>query len=305
MYTRDIPIKPRIRFAKFALFILSKKAFLFFLIRLIGLKKVWSKWPKNLDGNADFPRRRIALLINIFLPGRGEFDTQRSKIKMNPLGKEEVKSKVNEVSYGLGNGVPFAPRSLISHIRETSIYRKNKEYWFEFIIFTLQSIVKREQIKRRVLGITVDVTNRCNRACSHCFANSGMADLTEPVDFQVLLKALEDTIEKLGCTFFSILGGEPFMEEERIFGILKKFPYTFTQIYSNGSLISSRLISKLERHPNAGVLISIEGDEELTDEIRGNGAYKLAIRALELLKSSSVIWAHFLVGGGRPVACDA
>jgi MoaA/NifB/PqqE/SkfB family radical SAM enzyme len=74
--------------------------------------------------------------------------------------------------------------------------------------------------------------------------------------------------KEAGNSFFGILGGEPFMHKELI-SILEQHPDAYFQIFTNGQLITDDVAKELRRLGNVTPVISVEGNEIVSDERRG------------------------------------
>jgi MoaA/NifB/PqqE/SkfB family radical SAM enzyme len=90
---------------------------------------------------------------------------------------------------------------------------------------------------------------------------------------------------------FTITGGEPFLRNDILeimkYIELKGLRYSFI---TNGSLITKKIADKIVELNPVGITFSIDGPEEIHDEIRGvNGTFKKAIRALTMIRSQKNI----------------
>ena len=72
----------------------------------------------------------------------------------------------------------------------------------------------------------------------------------------------------MGNSFFGILGGEPFMHPE-LLEVLGNHRDCYFQIFTNGQFITPEVAAELRRLGNATPLISVEGNEIVSDERRG------------------------------------
>jgi MoaA/NifB/PqqE/SkfB family radical SAM enzyme len=72
----------------------------------------------------------------------------------------------------------------------------------------------------------------------------------------------------MGNSFFGILGGEPFMHPQ-LLEILERHPDCYFQIFTNGQFITDEIAKKLRKLGNATPLISVEGNEIISNERRG------------------------------------
>ena len=124
--------------------------------------------------------------------------------------------------------------------------------------------------------IDLNITNRCNLACTHCAFASDAGDATElPKD--VIGQIVEDA-KALGCREIHLSGGEPTLHrkfEEVLATMLASG--IFVRLISNGTMPAARLAGYRDmglRH----ILISIDGLEATHDRIRGcAGGYRTAM----------------------------
>ncbi len=124
----------------------------------------------------------------------------------------------------------------------------------------------------------LSILNSCNLKCQGCWV-----DVDKPqvkIDFDELNKVVNDAREH-GNSFFGILGGEPFMHTE-LLDFLAQHPDCFFQVFTNGQLITEKTAKRLRQIGNATPLISIEGNEVVSNERRGGkDVYKRTLRGLD------------------------
>lgn len=124
----------------------------------------------------------------------------------------------------------------------------------------------------------ISVLNSCNLRCQGCWV-----DVDKPqtkISLDELNRIVNDAKEH-GNSFFGILGGEPFLHTE-LFDFLAHHPDCFFQIFTNGQMITPKKAATLRKLANATPLISIEGDEIVSDERRGNkSVYQRTLRGLQ------------------------
>jgi len=100
------------------------------------------------------------------------------------------------------------------------------------------------------------------------------------IDFDELNKIVNDAREH-GNSFFGILGGEPFLHTE-LLDFLAQNPDCFFQVFSNGQVITEKIARRLRQIGNTTPLISIEGNEVISNERRGGkDVYKRTLRGLD------------------------
>jgi MoaA/NifB/PqqE/SkfB family radical SAM enzyme len=89
----------------------------------------------------------------------------------------------------------------------------------------------------------------------------------EKIDVEAMSRLIREAKE-MGNSFFGILGGEPFMHPQ-LLEILERHPDCYFQIFTNGQFITDEIAKKLRKLGNATPLISVEGNEIISNERRG------------------------------------
>lgn len=141
------------------------------------------------------------------------------------------------------------------------------------------------------------ITERCNLCCTHCYKEKKFIEkeLTTSQIFEILekyYKQLDNWGLNRSKNRISFTGGEPFIRKdfwkilENCYEHKEKVTYG---ILSNGTLINEEIVSKLYDLNVAYVQISLEGLEEINDQIRGKGSFKKAVSALKMLIKGNVL----------------
>lgn len=142
------------------------------------------------------------------------------------------------------------------------------------------------------LSVFWSVTTKCNLKCKHCYAvnNNCTNEMSLEKSFELL-----DKLEELNILDLTIEGGEPFAKENIIeilrYAKTKKF---VIDILTNGTLIDKSKSKQLEKILNVEldrIQISLDGDEESHEKIRGKGTYQKtlsAIKNLDWLKNVTI-----------------
>jgi radical SAM protein with 4Fe4S-binding SPASM domain len=133
-----------------------------------------------------------------------------------------------------------------------------------------------------------NVTNTCNLSCSFCYIDAVKAKTTS-----IPLKRIQElAIEAraVGGVRVIISGGEAF--------IRKDWPETFfafadqdfaVSIVSNGTLLSHNVIAQLKTIPKLSILVSLDGDAESHNTIRGaKNAHRRTIAGLKRLREAGI-----------------
>jgi MoaA/NifB/PqqE/SkfB family radical SAM enzyme len=113
----------------------------------------------------------------------------------------------------------------------------------------------------------VSIVNSCNLRCQGCWVDVAAKQSRIEVD---AMDRLITEAKAMGNSFFGILGGEPFMHGE-ILQIFKRHPDCYFQVFTNGHFITDEVAHELRAVGNVTPLISIEGNEIVSDERRGRG----------------------------------
>ncbi|MCZ6485584.1 MAG: radical SAM protein, partial [Acidobacteria bacterium] len=130
--------------------------------------------------------------------------------------------------------------------------------------------------------ILLELTNRCNLSCHHCFdeRHAGTGDLPLPIVQKVLQEGHQCGIDHVGFT-----GGEPTIHRKfpEILKLVSQAGYAFSFV-TNG-LNFSKIFPLLLRYRERlqGVTFSLDGAREVThDRLRGKGSFRQVMRAASL-----------------------
>src|SRR5712692_491403 len=111
----------------------------------------------------------------------------------------------------------------------------------------------------------VSIINSCNLRCQGCWVD--VAAKQEIIKLEAMNKLINEAKE-MGNVFFGIVGGEPFMHPQ-LFEILEGHPDCYFQVFTNGQFITDEKAKRLRQLGNVTPLISVEGNEMVSDERRG------------------------------------
>ncbi len=124
-----------------------------------------------------------------------------------------------------------------------------------------------------MLGLVIEVTDRCNLNCKWCGVKRGKSSLS--------YSQIISIINQNNPRFVEFTGGEPLLNKD-IFRLIDycKSSGMLVSLNTNGTLIDDRIIGRI----NADIVrISIDGLEEVNDNIRGKGSFRKTIKAINLL----------------------
>ena len=141
------------------------------------------------------------------------------------------------------------------------------------------------------------LTERCNLSCTHCYQNEAIIrdELSLEENFMVVDKFVNfiKTLNQNSCSkgILNITGGEPFIYKdlEPLLEYISKFKeYLSFNFLSNGTLINNKTIALLEKYRPIFVQVSIDGDKNSHDKIRGVGAFETSMSGIKRLKESGI-----------------
>ena len=130
--------------------------------------------------------------------------------------------------------------------------------------------------------IVIELTNRCNLSCGHCFDERHAA--TGDLPLEILQKVLRDG-KSCGIEQMSFTGGEPTIHRrfKEIINRVAEACYPFSFV-SNGASFP-RIYRWLVEHRSwfLGVTFSLDGAQQEThDRLRGDGSYRSVMRAISI-----------------------
>lgn len=126
----------------------------------------------------------------------------------------------------------------------------------------------------------VDVTDKCNLRCKHCFYYREEHDSQE-IDADVFLKGLKLLQQKHNIMSMGWCGGEPLYRTE----VVKEGASFFkmNQLFTNGTL-------PIPDIPDLVPFVSMDGTRELHDYVRGKGVYDRVIENVRQSPTPIVIF---------------
>jgi MoaA/NifB/PqqE/SkfB family radical SAM enzyme len=160
-----------------------------------------------------------------------------------------------------------------------------------FILALLDKTSLRESLKEQ-MGFTppfffvVSPTMRCNLKCYGCYA--GEYEQGFGLSHEVLDRIITEA-QELGVHFITFSGGEPFIRAD-LLDLYEKHRDVIFQVYTNGTLIDEEMAKRLAELGNVAPMISMEGFEEETDQRRGKGHFRKAMKAMDFLRQEGVLF---------------
>lgn len=124
------------------------------------------------------------------------------------------------------------------------------------------------------------ISKRCNLHCRMCDYRLGSL-FTKELTIDQIKDLIHDAVD-LGLEQLELSGGEPMLYKDiyKVIEYGKSFGLKIMMM-TNGVLIGEDEVEKLVFSGLQGVVISLEGFEEINDKIRGLGNYEKAINAIK------------------------
>ncbi len=160
-----------------------------------------------------------------------------------------------------------------------------------------------QQGKNIPIFLIASITSSCNLHCTGCYsrANNACND-NKPLN-QLTDNEWEDIFRQakdIGISFIVLAGGEPMLRED----VIRKatsFPEILFPIFTNGTMLNNDHLKLFDENRNLVPVISIEGDEEITDSRRGKGVYSKLIDSMNLLKSNNIFFGASITYSKRNI----
>ena len=143
------------------------------------------------------------------------------------------------------------------------------------------------------MHVFVTLTSECNLKCKYCYGKCAedfgsdygdfLIDYSIPDEMSYDITTLRNFSEQKPLESLVFYGGEPLLR-------IKKMQDVIDNVYSTKFILQTNglLLDKLEPHylnKLDTILVSIDGDEKLTDHYRGNGVYKKVLKNVSTLRN--------------------
>ena len=144
--------------------------------------------------------------------------------------------------------------------------------------------------------LIASITSRCNLHCTGCYsrANDACND-SQPLN-QLTAEQWNEIFNQardVGISFIVLAGGEPLLRQD-IITKASEYPEILFPIFTNGTLLDKNYLKLFDKNRNLVPVLSIEGDEKITDSRRGDGVYKQLVDSMELMRKNNIIFGASL-----------
>ena len=148
----------------------------------------------------------------------------------------------------------------------------------------------------RLTTLWIQITGTwCNLRWTHCINASGPTDPWLPSMDACRIRDTIQEAETLGVKEIYFTGGEPFLHPEILPLLKDALAVAPTSVLTNGTRIDVRMAAALARLAaeaaySLDIGVSLDDvDEERNDRIRGRGAWRNAVRAIQLLAARGIL----------------
>ena len=148
--------------------------------------------------------------------------------------------------------------------------------------------------KRTDRGLTAppvmicSLTNRCNLQCKGCYHHA--QDRSPGIELTAeRFSRLIGEASEVGTRIIMLAGGEPLLRKDLLEAAAAE-KGTIFPVFTNGVLLDSDATRFFKKYRNLIPVLSIEGDQQKTDEIRGDGLYGRVESAAEVLRRNKMFY---------------
>lgn len=147
--------------------------------------------------------------------------------------------------------------------------------------------------KAKLRYVWLEITNRCNCRCLHCYGAFG-APTNEKIKNELSYEAwirILDSIYEYGCNSIQLIGGEPLLHprfRDLLYYAHNK-GFETIDVFTNGTLINPSIIDILKK-TGASVRVSLYGYDQLSHEqvTQVPGSFTRLDHALDLLRIAKI-----------------
>jgi radical SAM protein with 4Fe4S-binding SPASM domain len=168
----------------------------------------------------------------------------------------------------------------------------NKPY-LSFIPLPEFSLWEKMKNKRSLISFDLEITDRCNNNCRHCYINLP-ANHKHVKERELSVEEIEEIAKQavsLGALWCLITGGEPLLRPDfaKIYLTLKKLGL-LVSVFTNATLITEEHIALFRKYPPRDIEVTVYGVTEDTYErvTRKPGSFNVFMQGLDRLFKSGI-----------------
>lgn len=193
----------------------------------------------------------------------------------------------------LANGV----ENILKDAIKTSLKSpKESLFMLKFSKHAKKATKIRQQYNKNGKNIPVfliaSITSSCNLHCTGCYSRANNACNDNAPSNQLSANEWEDIFRQarnIGISFIVLAGGEPLIRRDVIMKAID-FPEILFPVFTNGTMLNDEYFKLFDNNRNLVPIISLEGDEEITDKRRGKGVYSKITESMEFMKENNIFF---------------
>lgn len=144
--------------------------------------------------------------------------------------------------------------------------------------------------------LIASITSSCNLHCTGCYSRANDACSDEVPLNQLTDDEWEDIFrqaKEIGISFIVLAGGEPMIRQD-VINKASNYPEILFPIFTNGTLLNDDYLKLFDDNRNLVPILSIEGNEKVTDSRRGEGIYSQLVESMEVMKKNNIAFGASL-----------
>ncbi len=130
------------------------------------------------------------------------------------------------------------------------------------------------------------LTRKCNLSCSHCIRSSN-STFTEMIEKNLAFKIIDELSSIRSDAVVLISGGEPSLHPE-FYEIVVKSAESFRKVVVNTNGLRFNQLKNIAALENVSIQISLDGDEESHNMIRGAGTFRKTLLHIDKLSKLGI-----------------
>ena len=193
----------------------------------------------------------------------------------------------------LSKGIEDFMRDLV---KATLVNPRESAFMLKFAAATAAASKKRKAAEAAGEHIPsfliASITSRCNLHCAGCYSRCNHATTDARPERQLSAEEWGNIFREaddLGISFILLAGGEPMLRRDVIEAAGQQRNILFP-IFTNGTFMDEAYFALFDRCRNLVPVLSIEGDEAVTDGRRGRGVYEKLISNMDELHRRGLVF---------------
>lgn len=195
------------------------------------------------------------------------------------------------------SGINLFNKVLESNLIENKKFLFKRPNYIKTFIGLGKKLSNQEKIRCELLeneDLTVppimilSITNDCNLNCVGCYACSQNRTKEDELTIEDIDRIIAEAID-LGVAIVMVAGGEPLVKKG-ILDVISKYKDILFVMFTNGLMINEGMSDKLKSIKNLVPVVSLEGNEVVTDLRRGSGVYEKVIKCLKNMDTKKMLF---------------